>query len=121
MSFCKCCGDEHDADSLLCSECGMPITKKETVTPKKPVKRVEIVEGLRHDIVPDEETVKCIAAQNQRIFDAYEKQIGDTIYIVYNVVPKDCTDEQIKEQAKKKVERLILNAVEDEIRNNKTT
>lgn len=121
MPYCKYCGAAHDADALFCTECGKSITKKKTAAPKKPVKPVEIVEGSRRDIVPYEETVKRAEAQNQRIFDAHEVQIGDTIYSVYSVVPKDCTDEQIREQTKKKLERLIMNAVEDEMRNNKTT
>lgn len=56
-----------------------------------------------------------------RVINETETTIGNTTYIVRGCVPADCTDEQVREQTRKKIERLILTNLEHEKWDKKTT
>ena len=55
-------------------------------------------------------------AEHRCILSKNKYKIGDTIFTVYGCVPENCTDEQIKAQTKRKIERLILNAADEMMR-----
>ena len=54
--------------------------------------------------------------EHQRLFSKTEKQIGDTLYTVYSCVPENCSDEQFQQSCKKRVERLIMNDLDQGLR-----
>ena len=63
-----------------------------------------------------DQVLQKMKAEHRCILSKNKYKIGDTIFTVYGCVPENCTDEQIKAQTKRKIERLILNAADEMMR-----
>lgn len=81
-------------------------------------------EGLKKSIPgfpePIDESEAAMFAQmkqeHQRLLRKTEKQIGDTLYVVYSCIPENCSDEQFQQSCKKKIERLIMSDLDQQLR-----
>ncbi len=64
----------------------------------------------------EDKGLQKMANWKHRLLSKDEYQIGNTLFTVYSSVPDTCTDKDINEQTKEKIERLILNAAEEKMR-----
>ncbi len=68
------------------------------------------------DTTPDEKMLEDLKQNHKRIMSVKKRQIGDTFFTIYSVVPENCTDEQFYASVEEKIKRLILNNVEKALR-----
>ena len=114
MYYCKYCGAEHDEDAAFCVECGKPIKshKRKQSESKNEATKVPIPQFPEPIDESERDIYAKIASEKRRLLSKKEMQIDDTILVVYNCVPENCSDEQFQESCKQKIERLILNDLE---------